>query len=143
MFKVLDTFAGAGGFSLGFQMAGNEIVGAVEVDCWASETFALNHPEATVLTRQIQDVGDDELEEVFGSQHPDVLLGGPPCQGYSICRRDAGDLADPRNTLFMEFLRVARVLQPCVVIIENVPNIEQARTHQGRAAHGLERGYLL
>jgi DNA (cytosine-5)-methyltransferase 1 len=102
MLKVLDTFAGAGGFSAGFVMAGCEVVGGIEMDSWASETFSLNHPKATVLARQIQEVGDDELDEVFGSQQPDVLLGGPPCQGYSICRKDSGDPSDPRNSLFME-----------------------------------------
>lgn len=142
MLRVLDTFAGAGGFSAGFAMAGCEVVGGVELDSWASETFALNHPGTTVLAKQIQEVSDEELEEVFGSQHPDVLLGGPPCQGYSICRKDSGDPADPRNSLFMEFLRVARVLQPRVVIMENVPNIEKARTHQGEPVIGIIRREL-
>lgn len=112
-------------------MAGCEVVGGVEIDSWASETFALNHPQATVLARPLQDISDDELEGTFGRRRPDVLLGGPPCQGYSICRKDAGDPADPRNSMFMEFLRVARVFQPRVVIMENVPNIEKARTHEG------------
>lgn len=142
MFNVLDTFAGAGGFSLGFQMAGNEVIGGVEVDSWASETFVLNHPKATVIQRDLRQVSDGELMERFGRHPLDVLVGGPPCQGYSICRKDAGDPADPRNSLFMEFLRVARVLQPRVVIMENVPNIEKARTHQGELVVDIIRREL-
>lgn len=135
--KVLDTFAGAGGFSLGFEMAGCEVVGGIEMDSWASETFAHNHEAAVVITRDIQQVSDDELSDVFATRRPDVLLGGPPCQGFSICRKSAGDPTDPRNSLFNEFLRVARVLQPDCAIMENVPNIENARTHGGESVIGI------
>ena len=48
-YSVLDTFAGAGGFSLGFELAGAKIIGAIEIDEWASDTFKFNHPEAIVL----------------------------------------------------------------------------------------------
>ena len=60
-FKVLDTFAGAGGFSLGFQMAGAEIVGAIEKDEWACETFQYNHPNTKVLNRDITSLSNDEI----------------------------------------------------------------------------------
>jgi DNA (cytosine-5)-methyltransferase 1 len=134
---VLDTFAGAGGFSLGFALAGCEVAGGIEVDSWASETFARNHKDALIITRDIQLIGDDELRDVFATRHPDILLGGPPCQGFSVCRKNAGDPTDPRNSLFVEFLRVARVLQPDCVIMENVPNIEKARTHHGESVIGI------
>jgi DNA (cytosine-5)-methyltransferase 1 len=145
----LDTFAGAGGFSLGFELAGCAIVGGIEMDSWASETFARNHKEALVVTRDIQLISDDEFRELFADRKPDILLGGPPCQGFSICLKSAGDPTDPRNSLFEEFLRVARVLQPDYVIMENVPNIENARTHQAESVLGIIKrelrnlGYLL
>lgn len=129
--RVVDTFAGAGGFSLGFAMAGCEVVGGIELDSWASQTFKHNHEKAVVLQRDIQTVTDDELRENFSAQRPHILLGGPPCQGFSICRKEAGDPTDPRNSLFVEFLRAARVLEPDCVIMENVANIEKARTHDG------------
>ena len=131
--NVLDTFAGAGGFSLGFELAGCRVIGGIEVDSWASETFAYNHNDALVITRDIQMVTDDELLDAFASRRPDILLGGPPCQGFSVCRKNAGDPTDPKNSLFVEFLRIARVLQPDYVIMENVPNIEKARTHGGES----------
>ena len=134
---VLDTFAGAGGFSLGFELAGCRVVGGIEVDSWASETFARNHRDALVIMRDIRLIGDDELRDVFARRQPDILLGGPPCQGFSVCRKSAGDPTDPRNSLFVEFLRVARALQPDYVIMENVPNIEKARTHHGESVIGI------
>ena len=131
--KVLDTFAGAGGFSLGFEMAGCEVVGGIEIDDWASATFAHNHKDALVIQRDIQLVSDDELRDTFAGKMPQIMLGGPPCQGFSVCRKNAGDPTDPRNSLFVEFLRLARVLEPNYVVMENVPNIEKARTHDGEA----------
>jgi DNA (cytosine-5)-methyltransferase 1 len=135
--KVLDTFAGAGGFSLGFELARCTVVGGIEIDSWASQTFAHNHKDALVVTRDIQSVSDDELCDMFASRRPDILLGGPPCQGFSICVKNAGDPTDPRNSLFMEFLRLSKALQPDYVIMENVPNIENARTHNGESVLGI------
>ena len=126
--KVLDTFAGAGGFSLGFEMAGCEVIGAVEVDAWASETFQFNHLNAKVIKASIEALSDADLEKHFGELKPEIILGGPPCQGFSICNKFNGDPKDPRNSLFEEFIRVGRVLSPKVMIMENVPNIVKAKT---------------
>lgn len=128
-FRILDTFAGAGGFSLGFHLAGAELVGAIESDSWASDTFKYNHPEATVIHRDITTVTDDEIRKIFGDKKPNVILGGPPCQGFSICNKNNGDPKDPRNSLFEEFIRVGKVLQPEIMIMENVPNLIKAKTH--------------
>lgn len=126
-YRVLDTFAGAGGFSLGFQLSGYyDIIGAIEIDDWAASTFKYNHPEATVLVRNISEVSNEELIQYF--KNVDFLLGGPPCQGFSVCNKNAGDPKDPRNSLFIEFIRVAKVLSPKVVIMENVPNLIKAKT---------------
>ena len=133
----LDTFAGAGGFSLGFELAGCKVVGGIEIDSWASETFAHNHQDALVVKRDIQLISDDEVCDLFANRHPDILLGGPPCQGFSVCRKNAGDPTDPKNSLFVEFLRFARVLQPDYVIMENVPNIEKALTQRGESVIGI------
>lgn len=132
IYNVLDTFAGAGGFSLGFMLSGHyNIIGAIEQDQWAADTFQYNHPQTKVMVRDIREVSDDELSENFSGK-VDVLLGGPPCQGFSQANKNAGDPKDPRNSLFMEFLRVVRVLEPTVVVMENVPNIVKAKTITGR-----------
>lgn len=126
--KVLDTFAGAGGFSLGFDLTGHyEIIGAIEMDKWASETFQFNHPTATTLVGDITQFDDDYLLQTF-KEKPDIILGGPPCQGFSIANKKAGDESDPRNSLFKEFIRLGKVFNPKVMIMENVPNLIKVRT---------------
>jgi DNA (cytosine-5)-methyltransferase 1 len=127
-YSVLDTFAGAGGFSLGFELAGFRVVGAIEMDSWACETFQHNHPNATVMQGDITAMTDEQIIHSFGKFNVDVILGGPPCQGFSICNKNNGDSTDPRNSLFEEFIRIGRLLQPKVMIMENVPNLIKART---------------
>lgn len=71
--KVLDLFAGAGGFSLGFKLAGFQIVGAIEKDNWAAETFATNFKESKTIVGDIQELGDRDLLDIFrgfGDQTP-------------------------------------------------------------------------
>jgi DNA (cytosine-5)-methyltransferase 1 len=126
--KVLDTFAGAGGFSLGFDLTGKyKIVGAIEIDKWASETFKHNHPDATAIVGDIRTFNNDFLLETFANK-PDVILGGPPCQGFSVANRKAGDPTDPRNSLFREFVRLGEIFDPKLMIMENVPNLIKAKT---------------
>ena len=126
--KILDTFAGAGGFSLGFELAGAKTIGAIEVDEWACQTFKENHPHAKVVKADITLLSDEDILRDFGSNKPDIVLGGPPCQGFSICNKKNGDPKDPRNSLFEEFIRVGRLLSPEVMIMENVPNLVKAKT---------------
>jgi len=128
--RVLDTFSGAGGFSLGFHLAGAEIIGAIEVDQWATDTFKYNHPNAKVIKKNIVDMDDGEILHNFNDVN--VLLGGPPCQGFSICNKNNGDPKDPRNSLFEEFLRVGKLTLPNLIIMENVPNIIKAKTVSGQ-----------
>lgn len=125
--KVLDTFAGAGGFSLGFQLAGFDVVGAIEKDLWACDTFNYNHPHAITVHRDITAMSDEELQTTFRGREPDVVIGGPPCQGFSKAN-NSGDPKDPRNSLFKEFLRVGAVFNPRVMVMENVPNLLEAKT---------------
>lgn len=126
--QVIDLFSGAGGFSLGFKNAGFKIIGAIEADTWAAETFAFNHRDASVIQSKIEKVTDHEILHRFSSSRPDILLGGPPCQGFSICNKNNGDPKDPRNSLFKDFIRVSKLLNPSVVIMENVPNLAKAKT---------------
>lgn len=127
-YKVLDTFAGAGGFSLGFELAGAKVIGAIEIDSWACETFKFNHPNAAVLQGDITQISDNEILEAFKDDKPDIILGGPPCQGFSICNKNNGDPKDPRNSLFEEFIRIGSILKPTIMIMENVPNLMKAQT---------------
>lgn len=127
---LLDLFSGAGGFSLGFELAGCSAVCAVEADKWASETYAFNHPSANVLSEDIRSVSSGDIRVNVGCS-PDIIIGGPPCQGFSVCTKNAGDPSDPRNSLFREFLRIGKAFSPKAMVMENVPNIVRAKTSSG------------
>lgn len=127
---ALDLFAGAGGFSLGAEYAGYEVAHAIEVDAWACETLARNHPGTTVHRADIRELSDRWVARQL-DRAPDLLIGGPPCQGFSHAGPSQKDPKDPRNSLFREFVRVARLLEPSLVVMENVPGILRAKTGDG------------
>lgn len=128
--KVFDVFSGAGGFSLGFEMAGCDVIGAIEHDKWAADTFSYNHPKAKMMLGDIESFSDEYIKKTLGKK-PDIIIGGPPCQGFSVCVKNAGDPKDPRNSLFTEFIRMAKIFNPRIMVMENVPNIIKAKTKDG------------
>jgi len=117
---VISTFAGAGGSSLGYSMAGFRELLAVEWDDNAVETFKLNFPDVPVYHGDIAKLSVDEVLKMTGLQvgELDVLDGSPPCQGFSTAGKR--QLDDPRNQLFREYVRLLRGLKPKVFIMENV-----------------------
>lgn len=135
--KVLDLFSGAGGFSLGFEMAGCEIIGAIEYDKWAADTFQYNHSSTRMLLGDIKSFDDNYIKHEIPM--PDIIIGGPPCQGFSVCLKNAGDPKDPRNSLFVEYVRIAKLYTPTVLVLENVPNIIKAKTNTGENVIGIIR----
>ena len=128
--RVFDVFSGAGGFSLGFEMAGCEVIAAIEHDKWAADTFSFNHPKAKMMLGDIESFDEEYLKKNI-SVKPDIIIGGPPCQGFSVCVKDACDPKDPRNSLFVEFIRMGKIFNPKVMVMENVPNIAKAKTQSG------------
>lgn len=127
--NLIDVFAGCGGLSLGFEMAGFDIPVAIEKDEWASETYQMNHPNTRVITEDITNIA--ELSSVLpdGIQTVDGIIGGPPCQGFSLSGNR--DKNDPRNSLFMEFVRFVRFFQPRFFVMENVTGILSMKTKTG------------
>ena len=118
---VISTFAGAGGSSLGYSMAGYRELLAVEWDDNAVETFRLNFPDVPVYHGDICKLSVEECMRLAGLTGPgelDVLDGSPPCQGFSTAgKRDFGD---DRNQLFRQYVRLLRGLRPKVFVMENV-----------------------
>lgn len=114
--KLLDLFCGAGGLSWGFEKVGFEV--SWGLDNWkpAIDTFKANHPKAKVYQVDITKVSDSQLKEWF--KGTSVIVGGPPCQGFSTAGKRALD--DPRNKLVKEFLRVVKALLPDAFVMENV-----------------------
>lgn len=120
--KTLDLFCGAGGLSLGFKLAGFDIIGGIDFQKDAIETHELNFKNSRSLCCDIKSISNEKIYELFGKD-VDVIIGGPPCQGFSAGNRQSKFENDPRNDLFFEFIRFVEVLHPSVVVIENVRQI--------------------
>lgn len=117
--KVMDLFAGCGGFSYGFNKAGFEVVGFVEIWQPAIDTFLKNHPRAKHLGYNITKIRNEDIEKYKGKI--DVIIGGPPCQGFSMAGKR--NPKDKRNQLYKEFLRFVKIINPNIVVMENVKGI--------------------
>ena len=120
-YKYIDLFAGAGGISLGFDKANFENILAVEYDKCFAETYEYNFPTHNLQVKDIKDISNDEIKKLVGKNEIDIIVGGPPCQGFSI----AGNIGrnfidDERNQLFKEFVRFVDVIKPKMFIMENV-----------------------
>jgi len=125
--KIIDLFAGAGGFSLGAARAGMQVVSSVEIDPHANETHIRNFPNVRHLGIDVSTLIGDDLLAQSGLKRGELdgLIGGPPCQGFSdIGRRDP---SDRRNSLFGHFMRLVAETEPRFFVAENVPGILQDR----------------
>lgn len=121
--NVIDLFCGCGGFSKGFEQAGFNIV--YGIDNWkdATITYKHNFPTAVVSNIDISELkGEDILKSTgLASTDIDVIIGGPPCQGFSLSGKRMVD--DPRNTLYKSFVNIVAELLPSVFVMENVPGL--------------------
>ncbi|WP_298527527.1 DNA cytosine methyltransferase [uncultured Christiangramia sp.] len=113
----VELFSGAGGLSVGAKLAGITTKLAVEMDKFAAETFAVNHPEAIVLNDDIRNVKNIVVDSQNKSK---ILFGGPPCQGYSKSNLRTRNTKNENNWLFEEYLRLTKNWTPDWVVLENV-----------------------
>lgn len=120
--RFIDFFAGAGGMSAGIEMAGFEPLLAIELEPAYSNTYKLNHPNTTMLVKDISKIKGKDILKATGLKRGELelLAGGPPCQGFSI-NAPVRSLDDQRNGLVKEYLRLADELHPHAILIENVP----------------------
>lgn len=123
-FKVLDLFCGAGGFSYGMDKNPHfQTVVALDFDEKAADTFKKNMAQAEVVVGDITDISvKDKIISLSEKAGVNMIIGGPPCQGYSMKGKKLG-LKDPRNFLFREYLNLVAELQPEVFVIENVKGL--------------------
>lgn len=126
--NIIDLFAGCGGLSLGFEMAGFNIPLAVEKDEWAAATYSHNHSETKVIRDDITQI-NDFTNLIAKSTIINGIIGGPPCQGFSLSGNR--DKNDPRNSLFMEFVRFVKYYTPSFFVMENVSGILSMQTKTG------------
>lgn len=121
--KAIDLFAGCGGLSLGFLQAGFSVDKAVEFDPAIANTYKMNHPEIEVLVDDIKNIDNSGIFELGDAE---VIIGGPPCQGFSMAgaRIRHGFIDDPRNYLFKHYYNVVKTVKPKVFVMENVKGMQ-------------------
>lgn len=125
-YTYMDLFAGAGGMSLGFDNAGFKNLLAVEFNKDFAETYKKNFPRHNLIVDDIKNVTEQQIYDIIKNEKVDVIIGGPPCQGFSI----AGNIGrnfidDDRNRLFKEFVRFVKIIKPKVFVLENVAAMER------------------
>ncbi|MDD4910504.1 MAG: DNA cytosine methyltransferase [Candidatus Omnitrophica bacterium] len=127
---VIALFSGIGGLALGFKQAGFSILGFAEKEKSARDMFKANFPEAINLGNDVKDITNDKLlhwhEQIKAL---DGIVGGPPCQGFSLAGKR--DVYDPRNQLYNEFARISSILKPKFVVLENVRTLLSMMTPSG------------
>lgn len=123
--RTIDLFCGAGGLSEGFQQAGFRVGAGLDFDAEAAVTAQANHPDTTILCKDVRETPSAELLEASGFDEVDVILGGPSCQGFSTQGRRGrwASEDDLRNLLYREFARVVGDLKPEWFLMENVPGL--------------------
>jgi DNA (cytosine-5)-methyltransferase 1 len=135
-FNAIDLFSGCGGFSFGFQQAGFNILLGIDNDAIALRTFEKNHTQSTGLNVDLhREESIQEIIQNLNSQKVDVIIAGPPCQGFSLT--GTRNENDKRNTLFYSVFELAEKLNPSALIIENVPGI--ATLYKGKVKDEILR----
>jgi len=127
---AIDLFAGAGGLSLGFEQAGFDVSAAVEIDPVHSAVHEFNFPSCTTICADASKLSAADIRKVakLGNTPVDVVFGGAPCQGFSMMGKRA--LEDPRNSLLLDFVRIATGLRANYFVFENVKGITIGRHRQ-------------
>lgn len=121
--KVLDLFSGCGGLSKGFEMAGYEIVGGIDFNQDAINTFNNSFDNAKGICCDLMEFDEKQIKKYIKEiGEVDVIIGGPPCQGFSSANRNRVE-DDPRNKLFFQFVKFVDIIKPKAIVIENVRGI--------------------
>ncbi len=125
-YTVLDLFCGCGGLSKGFQDAGFSVELGIDCDKMALKSFEYNHEDAIGMNLDLFNLDNvDVIKSFFDSKgiKLDVLIGGPPCQGFSLA--GPRQIDDSRNKLYQAMVKTAKILRPNAVVLENVPGMIQ------------------
>ena len=132
IYNFIDLFCGAGGFAKGFEMSGKfKCIGGIDNKKSAIETHKLNFKDSISVHSDIRNFEPQEFHKLIGKQEVDVIIGGPPCPTFSTIghakiqsvNKDKGDCIteDPRNILFMDYLKYVKYFNPKMFVMENVP----------------------
>jgi DNA (cytosine-5)-methyltransferase 1 len=129
-YTAVSFFSGIGGFSLGFQSCGFKVKGYVEINDGLASIYQANFPDVERLGSDITKVDSEKLRDFRDRVGEiDVVIGGPPCQGFSLSGKR--DIDDPRNYLFQDYLRAIDILSPKFAIVENVRLLTSMKSKDG------------
>lgn len=120
---IVELFCGCGGTSMGFEMAGFEVVLGCDIHQPSIKTFQQNHPESATITGDVKKVNPEDILNLLDNRQIDVLIAGVPCQGFSLNNRKRHE-EDERNLLYKEYIRFIKVLMPKVIVLENVSGMK-------------------
>lgn len=120
-YNIIDLFCGCGGFSLGFERAGFHVLLGIDVWKDALVTFSQNHKGSKTLHADLSIISPKDAEPLLGDRPVDVIIGGPPCQGFSVAGKRI--VEDLRNKLYKAFVAFVEYYKPKAFVLENVPNI--------------------
>lgn len=123
-YTSIDLFSGCGGLTKGFSMAGIKSIFASDIDENAAKTFMRNFPSTPFLCKSITDTTKEEVDKLLDGHVPDIIVGGPPCQGFSLANKRRNKVADdPRNKLFYGFVKFINWYSPKAFVMENVKGL--------------------
>lgn len=134
MATAIDLFCGCGGLSKGLTDAGIEVLCGIDVWDKAIETYKknLNH---YAICSDLTKLQPEDVAREIGTRDIDIIAGGPPCQGFSIAGRR--DSKDPRNSLFMEYIRFVKYFKPKLILMENVQGILSMKNASGESVKDI------
>lgn len=144
---AIDLFSGCGGLTTGLKWAGYDVIGAVEIDKKARETYSLNHPEIPFLGDDVRHITlsviNSKIDLNVGEL--DLLSGCPPCQGFSKLRNKNGgiSISDDRNNLIDDFLRLIFELKPKLIMLENVTGLAMYKKFENLIHELKHNGYFV
>ena len=128
-YTAIDLFSGAGGLHIGFENMGFQIKLCIDNNCLVEKTHKRNFPNIPMINRDINLVSTDEIKNYIDGDTVDIIIGGPPCQGFStIGKRSSSDpekryMKDPRNELVLTYARIIKEIKPKFIVMENVKGI--------------------
>lgn len=122
---IVELFCGCGGTSMGFEMAGFEVVLGCDIHTPSIQTFKANHPNCSTILGDVKKVDPNIIKELLNGKPLDVIIAGVPCQGFSLNNRKRHQ-EDDRNQMYKEFVRFIEILNPKVVVLENVSGMKSS-----------------
>ena len=129
-FNIVDIFCGASGLSTGFSKEGFNILLGVDFFESAIKTFEKNHKNSKTLNKDMKKVTGEEIKKLVGKKKIHIIIGGPPCQGFSMAGKRQPN--DPRNSLFKEYVRLVKELNPEIFVMENVRGLLSMKNQKGK-----------